>query len=364
MMNYGTPDYSKLLKSDQIVVEGFRQIALDLPTKERFHYVDAACEAMTRKEDQAALVNKLYKQVSSQVDQIDFAKIPDSKGDITKYLQYRQMQSTLELLSSFDGADMVDSITTANSIHNILLNNREAFVYGYKKGIPFIKDAYCTLVMLLYSLIDMGISDYVRSISNEINNNTNKASRNYTMRDSILLHNAKALVKFFNEDKFSVIYKAFKKANANATSENLAANEALTPVLLVNEIIGGVVAAGAIPVVLANASAGGFLLAILSFLLIIRPIVYILAKGLTKISQGARNQAEFLRVAMEADRTSSDDAIAKQKKMMNNLLGLADMIEYRILKCEREATKELAVVNRSELNTQELALAKGSDFVF
>ena len=67
-----------------------------------------------------------------------------------------------------------------------------------------------------------------------------------------------------------------------------------------------------------------------------------------KLDDYLNTQSEFLHTAIEAEKNLGDDpnAIAKQEKALNALERLSAFIETKILKVDKEASKQIAEDNK------------------
>ena len=86
------------LRDNSIVMESFHEMAISQEGRDRIKYIDIVTEAFANPTKQAGLLNKLFNEVQ-KVEAIDFGKIPDSKGDLTKYAYYHQMYQCIEVLN-------------------------------------------------------------------------------------------------------------------------------------------------------------------------------------------------------------------------------------------------------------------------
>ncbi len=360
-----------MIKSDSIVMESLREIALDMPTSERIHYVDIACESIANPETQANIAAKLYAQISSASAEVDFGRIGDSKGDLTKYYYYDQMSHCIEILNEMEGADSIEVINYMNRLHNAILSHREDFVFGYKRGIDIITITYQTMVMTLYCLIDIAICDCTDYIRNSIS--TQKSVKPGKSRG--IMNNTKKMLRLFESGDWNTMITIIKRKSAEMTSEAInqaAATEAaftLDTTKLGNFLGMAKDAPGVVNPARAIANLWGkanlpikVVLIFLSLLLCLRGLIYVFYAARARISSWAKHQAELIRGAIDADRDANPDVVARQKKWVDRLEGLADVIGFKLDKAEAVAAKAINASNKADLSTAEITAISGLEF--
>ena len=92
---------------------------------------------------------------------------------------------------------------------------------------------------------------------------------------------------------------------------------------------------------------------IISALMIIRAGIKYFFLGVANISKNLRNQAALLKSATKSD-SEDQTGYGFRKKILNTMEKVSDVIDYKILKMEKEASKDMAESNRSEFSRQEI----------
>ena len=361
------------IRSNTIVMEALHDIAMDLPAAERSKYVQVATEAMaTNTDTQLKIISKLAKQVNG-LQQIDLEQCNKSMGDVTKYQYYDALAKAMEIINESEITSDIPNVIRMNKIHTILLDNREDFVWGYKKNEVLTMRAYCTLVRMLFIMIDLSISDYIKKMDINFKFNTKvdatptKVSRFTTDTDR--------MIKLFETGQWSALMNASKKAAAKRTARAIdemngveppanMANEAIT----INKNNGKSISiptnAAEIINTIANHPTASIIIAVLVIMLCYRTVAFYVAKLGAKFANVFRHSAELIKAYGEANRDQSSSAVERQNKMYNRMIGTADRIDAFFNKAAVQADAELKEVNRKDLNTAEITTIDSIDFGF
>lgn len=111
------------------------------------------------------MVTKLYTSVINK-DHVDFEKIPQSKGDVTKYAGYASMVQCLDILrqlSNNNGHKIKELDIVEKALNNIVAY-RDVFEKGFRLNKEFIIMSYNVLVYTCVSSISYLIVSYVEYI--------------------------------------------------------------------------------------------------------------------------------------------------------------------------------------------------------
>ena len=158
------------------------------------------------------LANKLYGFIVTKVYNIDFGKIPESRGDITKIPKYAMMLDCLEILKQIletykQKTDTVDTITLA--IQN-MVDRKELFMRAYRMNIELPIITYNTLVLSIINAISLLITAHIEFIKLPNDSGYNiafdSASKNKS-QDSLLFNNLKEFNKMCAKKEFDKIIK-------------------------------------------------------------------------------------------------------------------------------------------------------------
>ena len=357
--------------SNEIILEAFQEMQADQIGRDKIGYVDAAMEAIANPSAQATIMNKLYKE-TQKIDEIDFGKIPDSKGDITKYAYYDQLYDCIELINELMKGNQTENIVAMNKLHQILLNARADFVFGFKVNNYIVTSMYKVMVANLHEMIDICIVDVTEYIRNNLNMSMDKKSMK---KVRWVTSNVKNFIKMYESGQWNTLIK-YMRTNASKKAYEAMALEAEGDVLpqqksaldlmnmgtsAFNKFKGGITAAGDLikqaPDAFKAASAPVKGLAIvgiiISALMIIRAGIKYFFLGVANISKNLRNQAALLKSATKSD-SEDQTGYGFRKKILNTMEKVSDVIDYKILKMEKEASKDMAESNRSEFSRQEI----------
>lgn len=357
--------------SNEIILEAFQEMQADQIGRDKIGYVDAAMEAIANPSAQATIMNKLFKE-TQKIDEIDFGKIPDSKGDITKYAYYDQLYDSIELINELMKGNQTENIVAMNKLHQILLNARADFVFGFKVNNYIVTSMYKVMVANLHEMIDICIVDVTEYIRNNLNMSMDKKS---IKKVRWVTSNVKNFIKMYESGQWNTLIK-YMRTNASKKAYEAMALEAEGDVLpqqknaldlmnmgtnALNKFKGGITAAGDLikqaPDAFKAASAPVKGLAIvgiiISALMIIRAGIKYFFLGVANISKNLRNQAALLKSATKSD-SEDQTGYGFRKKILNTMEKVSDVIDYKILKMEKEASKDMAESNRSEFSRQEI----------
>ena len=357
--------------SNEIILEAFQEMQADQIGRDKIGYVDAAMEAIANPSAQATIMNKLYKE-TQKIDEIDFGKIPDSKGDITKYVYYDQLYDSIELINELMKGNQTENIVAMNKLHQIILNARADFVFGFKVNNYIVTSMYKVMVANLHEMIDICIVDVTEYIRNNLNMSMDKKSMK---KARWVTSNVKNFIKMYESGQWNTLIK-YMRTNASKKAYEAMALEAEGDVLpqqksaldlmnmgtsAFNKFKGGITAAGDLikhaPDAFKAASAPIKGLAIvgiiISALMIIRAGIKYFFLGVANISKNLRNQAALLKSATKSD-SEDQTGYGFRKKILNTMEKISDVIDYKILKMEKEASKDMAESNRSEFSRQEI----------
>lgn len=360
--------YNELRNTD-IVMENFYDMMIAQEGRDRIRYIDVVTEAFANPTKQAGLLNKLYKEIQ-KAEQIDFGKIPDSKGDITKYVYYDQMYKCIEVLTDLVEDKPTDNITAMNKLHQILLTAKPDFTFGYRTDNYVIITTYNMMVTMLYEIINVcavDATEYLRAkLTMEVSTPTAKQMRWVT-------RNANQFIKMHENGQWSILMKAFKTSGHSMTVASEATTEEDPRVQLAQKLLDT-------PENISNAvkSIGSGIKnaldkvpnwvkipatvigAIIALLLVIRAAIYYFMNCMGKLSDRLKNMSVILKANAAAENNA--DALEKQKTALKYLDGLSDTIDYKIVKSEKAAEKDMKDANKSDYSPQEINNISGDDF--
>ena len=158
------------------------------------------------------LANKLYGFIVTKVYNIDFGKIPDSRGDITKIPNYNMMKDCLEILKQILEAykQKTDSVDTINDALQNMIDRKELFMRAYRMNVELPIITYNTLALSIVNAISLLITAHIEFIKLPNDKGYNiafdSASKNKT-QNSLLFNNLKEFNKMCQNKEFDKIIK-------------------------------------------------------------------------------------------------------------------------------------------------------------
>ena len=209
--------------------------ALDMTKYENYSTVMSFTEA-EQKNSVMILANKLYNMIVNKLEDIDFKEIERSKGDITKFAQYKRTKDCIDTLMTIANQSKsgIEEVNVLSECMKNLEENKDLFVKGFKHDVSIIKYFYDTIVLGLISDIGFMTVVCVEFIKNpesnvtlEIRNLEEYKSRFY------LVH--RNLIKFNDACAKGELQKAFKPLVDNKIKHEgaFALGAAITTIILV-----------------------------------------------------------------------------------------------------------------------------------
>ena len=356
------------IRSNSIIMESLHDIAMDLPASERSKYSQIVTEAMVTNPDvQLKIITKLAKQVDG-LQQIDLEQCNKSMGDITKYQYYDVLVQAMELINESEFTGDIPNVDRMNKIHNILLDCRDDFVWGYKKNEQITIKMYCTLVRILFIMIDLSISDYIKKLDVSFKFNS-KVSATPTKVLKIT-NDADNIIKIFESGNWRILMNSARKSAAKRTAKAIdEMNGIEPPANMANEATFTV--PKSVPDAISqfvNLVKNNKLIAIpvtiITILLVYRHVAFFVAKLGAKFANVFRHCAELIKAYGVANHDQSASAVEKQSKVYNSMIGIADRIDAFFTKADVQANAEIAELNRKEMSTAEISTINGVEFGF
>lgn len=337
---------TKVLRSNNAVMEAFNELRLDQEVRDRAKYLDAALEAATSSNGQ--LLNKLYRDIIEHSD-IDFGKVPDSKGDITRYYYYTQMSDTINVLNKLTrGTSLEESVNMKllNRFHNMILDLRGDFEFGFRSGTEFLKVTYNLYVMTLYELIEVCLCDYTDYLKSTIDSNNSTKSKRVA-KSRMIVENASSIIKYYDDGTWKKIMTQMRADGGNFLGmQNIDWSQGaalLGKHPMFTKVVGGVAVTIA---------------AIIAVLWIVRKITYYFYAGRQKFADYASGQAAILRANMSSEKEA--DAYAAQKKILDGLENAAAVADARMERTAKTADKVIHEENKAKYAPAELKEPLGS----
>lgn len=381
--------------SYKIAVESINEMAMDQAKPGMMmNYRNIAMEAIATP-DAGMVMERLYKSMIGRSG-INFGKIPDSMGDLSRFFKYKSLAESLSLLHRQLDEYNVLELAITQELHDNLIRCRDDFVYGFKADSQFLKTTYNSMVYSLCEMVNLcdviyidmlkaqaegvsfnyeGYKDLLLVQNVQKFNNMVKSGEWSTMVSGIrkdarnlvnvifeggndgaghILGNLKAPAGIFGMWAMASMPGAQKAAAARAAATNTAGMTAdqikhLSDVKFAD--LGK--SMGSLAGKVWKTLPGKILIVvtmIVAALFIIRTIVMLLYKGVYALRDVLEDNEAFLKAHMDrnADPSGTSKSMEKQKAMYNMLSGLRDKIERRIIASDNAGRKELKEANAKE----------------
>lgn len=321
------------LFSDEVVMESLNDMRKAQPKKDQLSYFNVVLEGAT--ETNADIIQKLYTDIIAKSN-VDFGSIPDSKGNLIKYKNYPLMQESIDKLNQLFKGRKSEELDITNRLHDMILNCKSDFQVGFTYDVEIVKIMYNVSVVTLYEMVNITILTYTTSMRKEagIQLSLGKLKK----KDSIVLKNAKSLLKSYESGKWGNLMKDIKKnpgqfGNGN---ESYLAMEAGFGATVATIIKWG---AAHKPLVIVAA--------IIAIFLAIRALIYYFYAGSVMIKDYVETQKEFVNATVNAEKEdgTSEKVVKKHSILAEKLQSIANFIEVKILRTNVKAQEELQKSN-------------------
>lgn len=370
------------LRSNEIAMECLHDIAMDLPAGERSQYVNIVTEAMINNPDtQLKILSKLSKQVEN-LQQIDLEQCAKSAGNITKYPYYDALAKAIEIINESEVTGDLPNVIRMNKIHNILLDNADDFIWGYKHNDMVITRSYIILTRLLFIMIDLSISDYVKAL--EINFKFGSKIDRTPIKVARVIRDTDNMIKIFEKGDWRAIVNSSKRS---ATTRSMRALDEMEgtepPASMANEGLDSVI--NRLPFTnkngktttvtlpndsddatksILNSTPTKVVFVIITIMLLYRHVAFFVGALGGKFSNVFRHCAELIKAHDAASHNQSESAVERHNKVYNRLIGIADRIDAFFSKASRESDVAIAKANKEDFNTAEITQINQIDFGF
>lgn len=198
-------------------MENYRLMSLDQPREDRLHYQQYAMEATTKSAKTSGyMLSKLYRSIIGRSG-VNFGKVPESKGDITKYMRYELICECLDTLDRMLKQYQVEELQLAHKLIDTLVVLRKDFEYGYKTGNEFLKTTYCTMVFALHQIINICIVIYTDHL---IANREGKPYKStIDSQNLIVVKNIKDFLRMYESGEWAHIMKGITRDSRELMGE-------------------------------------------------------------------------------------------------------------------------------------------------
>ena len=167
-----------------------------------------------------SLANKLYKQITEKVDEIDFGTIPNSKGDITKIDNFDKLLDCINIISDILQQYHQDttSVETVNLAVQNMVDRSDMFEKAYKLNVEMPMIIYNTIVLSIVSSVSYLISSCIEFVKLPEDKGFDIAMDKVgasKVKEAILFSNLKKFNKMCGDGSFDKAMDYVIKQNAN-----------------------------------------------------------------------------------------------------------------------------------------------------
>lgn len=278
-----------------------------------------------------ALTSKLYDNIVTKVDDIDYGDIPSTKGDITKLPNYNKLRECIELLRSIlkeFKQDPAPIDVLAESLSN-MVNHKDLFERAFRFN--------CELPIIMYNNMALSIINgvsYMIATCIEFMKTPNQDNFQIVL-DKIS----------YSKTKNHMIYKNLQKLNKSFSSGDF--DKAM------NHIIDHRVKGLSEAAIGAVAAVGVTVALVLNIIPILRELVFLIYYSRMRVSDFFDIQADLLQmnahnleINSAVNNEEAEKIASKQLKIVGWFRKAANKISFTTKKAEVEANKD--IVNSSK----------------
>lgn len=354
-------------KLDDLATEAFAELRADQNPKDFYKYFEVATESISNPETRVKLVSKLYEDLMKR-GYIDFDKIPESKGDLTKYKHFETLTKTIQTLDKLFKGHKSEEYKLTESLYNMIISCRSDFEYGFKFDVELIQFSYNTLVLALHRMIDVAIASFVKyayetidaPVDNKLDAAIHKVEANvmnmkyprvkYAGTKSnyeglLVVNGVKQVLKLYEKGEWTQMINSFKKGRNNWLGTIGAVAKSAG---LINSDPNGNVSV---------TTAGATVLGIVTLIVLIislRKIVYVFYSTAYKIDESVRRNKQFVEFTLKNSVDQSTSAIMKQQQILQFYDKVHDVIESKVFAENVKAEKKLKETNRARFTIPDI----------
>lgn len=177
----------------------------------------------------ASLASKLYKDIVGKVTDIDYGKIPESKGDITKIPNFQEMMECLDTVGGIIEyyKETPDSINTIREAIENLKDSKRIWEKAFATKCEFPMLFYTSIALAIVSATSLILStsvDYVNDPNSKTFSATLDKNRLHKSKDSLLLKNLRSFNKSYKKKDIEKVMTSLMKAQQTVQQEGVISN--------------------------------------------------------------------------------------------------------------------------------------------
>ena len=296
--------------------------------------VNAALEGADRRGNRIGNYQSRYaawltRKCEEKAEKVDFGKIPDTKGDVTKWDVYRKgISKSMDIINSEYTISRSEAVLCMNDLNNFLVSCRSDFEYGYKTENNFIILTYQSLCLALLDITMLAMCEQNNAINNSVASAPMTKNVRYNGKARTLIRSVNGVINTWKSGEWARIVKYYKNTRIDMYKTNKSATEAAA---LESAFVGTV----ATVVLVAALSITG----VIAIVSAIRGLITIYYRSAASVDEKARSMIAYLDEI--APYETNKDALAKQQKASAKLDKIAGFIEARIIKDDARAEAEI-----------------------
>lgn len=321
--------------SNPDTMKAINNLMMNQEPSDRYHYRETAMEAVAlNPAGKSRMVQKLYQDIISKSN-INYGKIPDSKGNLTAYQYYEEIKDSIDILNKLLDRRKVKELDDLNRLHDAIIACRADFEYGYRFNVDIIIMNYQLLVLSLHEVTIFCILAYTNYLKE-----TKQIDFSFKYekdKDRYVIEFVETWLRTYDKGEWSKLVKTFKNAPKESAME--ASLGGLYGYLWKSGIPGKVIVG---------------VITIVGVLSAMRLAVYYFYTAAATLDTRINAMKDFIKAAME-DENQSQKATAKQSKMYAFLSKMSNFLEAKILKTSKDAGKNLTNSDRTDFSPAALS---------
>lgn len=266
--------------------------------------------------------NRLYKMIINKLEDIDFKEIEKSKGDITKFSEYKRTKDCIDVLMTISNQSKtgIEEVSALNEALKNLEKHKTLFMNGFKTNTSIVKYFYDTIVMALISDIGFFTTVCVEFIKNP---------------DSTVSLEIKNLQEY--KSRFYLIHKNIERFNKACSTNDI--EKGFKPLIdnkLKHESFGIIATIFAVAVTI-----------VYTIIPILRDLTYLFFSFRAHLSDWFTLQKELLEAnalrlksIKSTDGKNNKEIAASQEKWAKRMAKIADFLAIKYVPAEKNAIKQ------------------------
>lgn len=307
----------------------------------------------------SSLASKLYKMIMSQVDKIDYGKIPESKGDITKIPNYAEIVECLDIMRSIinNNKQSTANIDTINKAIENLILHKSMWQKGFNTKSSLTITTYNTIALAIVSATSLMISSSIEFIKDPEIRNFDIALNNVAYgktKDYLLFKNLEEFNKACSNGDINKIFETVIKSDINVKEMTEIYEESNS--IFYESIL------GTMAIIAKGAGIGLFAIQALKIVLpLLQNLVWVLLNSKQKLSDYFAIQSDLLRLnaqRIEYNQSKSDkekeNIYKKQIKLADSFKKLSVKLAVKMKDADNKAKKEIEKAKKDKFKIDDV----------